>query len=400
MLFSLNKCYSIIIKLLFVNSFYVCTFAPNLKHGIFNRFKMTLDTFKNVLFSALFLAISFAGYAKENSDNKDKKEFNAKEMILHHVKDAHEFHIIDINGESISIPLPIILWTDNGLTTFMSSEFHHDDSGKVVVEKNGGKFVKFHEKIYQLDSGASSVAFDEEHHPINAHKPLNISITRNVFMMWVSVIVLLLIFFATARRYKKSENNVPTGIAGFIEPLVVFVRDEIGKPMIGEHKYKRYMPYLLTIFFFIWINNIFGLIPILNGANLSGNIAFTCTLAVFTFIITTFSGNKNYWKHIFWMPGVPVPMKIFLMPIEIIGMFVKPISLMIRLFANITAGHVIILALMSLIFVFKSVAIAPVSVAFSLFITIIEIIVTAIQAYIFTILSALYFGMATEEEHH
>ncbi|PIA79041.1 ATP synthase F0 subunit A [Gaetbulibacter sp. 4G1] len=361
---------------------------------------MTLNTFKSVLFSALFLAISFAGYATEDSDNKDDKEFNAKEMILHHVKDAHEFHIIDINDKPISIPLPIILWTDNGLTTFMSSAFHHDDSGKTIVEKNGGKFVKFHEKIYQLDTNASTVVFDEAHHPTNAHKPLDFSITRNVFMMWVSVIVLLFIFFATARRYKKSEDNVPTGIAGFIEPLVIFVRDEIGKPMIGEHKYKRYMPYLLTIFFFIWINNIFGLIPILNGANLSGNIAFTCTLAVFTFIITTFSGNKNYWKHIFWMPGVPVPMKIFLMPIEIIGMFVKPISLMIRLFANITAGHVIILALMSLIFVFKSVAIAPVSVAFSLFITVIEIIVTAIQAYIFTILSALYFGMATEEEHH
>ncbi|WP_034042298.1 F0F1 ATP synthase subunit A [Wocania ichthyoenteri] len=361
---------------------------------------MTLNTFKNVLFSALFLAISFAGYAIEDSDNKDDKEFNAKEMILHHVKDAHEFHIFDWKGKPISIPLPIILWTDNGLTTFMSSAFHHDDSGKTIVEKNGGKFVKFHEKIYQLEAGANAVSFDAEHHPTNASKPLNISITRNVFMMWVSVIVLLLIFFATARRYKKSDDNVPTGIAGFIEPLVVFVRDEIGKPMIGERKYKRYMPYLLTIFFFIWINNIFGLIPILNGANLSGNIAFTCTLAVFTFIITTFSGNKNYWKHIFWMPGVPVPMKIFLMPIEIIGMFVKPISLMIRLFANITAGHVIILALMSLIFVFKSVAIAPVSVAFSLFITVIEIIVTAIQAYIFTILSALYFGMATEEEHH
>jgi F-type H+-transporting ATPase subunit a len=170
--------------------------------------------------------------------------------------------------------------------------------------------------------------------------------------------------------------------------------------MIGEHKYKKYMPYLLTIFFFIWINNIFGLIPILNGANVSGNIAFTFTLAAITFIITTFSGNKHYWQHIFWMPGVPVPMKIFLMPIEIIGMFVKPISLMIRLFANITAGHVIILALMSLIFVFKTEAMAPVSVAFSLFITVIEIVVTAIQAYIFTILSALYFGMATEEAHH
>ena len=218
-------------------------------------------------------------------------------------------------------------------------------------------------------------------------------------MMWISVALLLFIFLTTARGYKNSKDGVPTGIAGFMEPLIIFVRDEIGKPMIGEHKYKKYMPYLLTIFFFIWINNIFGLIPILNGANLSGNIAFTFTLAMFTFIITTFSGNKNYWKHIFWMPGVPVPMKLFLMPIEIIGMFVKPISLMIRLFANITAGHVIILALMSLIFVFKSVAITPVSVAFSLFITVIEIIVTAIQAYIFTILSALYFGMATEEEH-
>ena len=193
---------------------------------------------------------------------------------------------------------------------------------------------------------------------------------------------------------------MPSGIASFVEPLIVFVRDEIGKPMIGEQKYDRYMPYLLTVFFFIWINNIFGLIPILNGANLSGNIAFTFTLATLTFIITTFSANKNYWEHIFWMPGLPVPMKIFLMPIEIIGIFIKPVSLMIRLFANITAGHVIILALMSLIFVFKTIAIAPVSVAFSLFITVIEVIVTAIQAYIFTILSALYFGMATEEKHH
>ena len=219
-------------------------------------------------------------------------------------------------------------------------------------------------------------------------------------MMWVSVLVLLFLFITTARKYKQSPDNVPTGIAGFMEPLILFVRDEIGVPMIGEHKYKRYMPYLLTIFFFIWINNIFGLIPIVNGANLSGNIAFTFTLATFTFIITTFSGNKNYWKHIFWMPGVPVPMKIFLAPIEVIGMLVKPISLMIRLFANITAGHIIILALMSLIFVFKTIAVAPVSVLFALFIAVIEIIVTAIQAYIFTVLSALYFGMATEEEHH
>ncbi|MEM8927376.1 MAG: F0F1 ATP synthase subunit A [Bacteroidota bacterium] len=352
------------------------------------------------VFLGLLFSLPIAGFASSEENSESDKKFDPNEMIMHHVKDAHEFHIIDYNNQPISIPLPVILWTDNGLTTFSSSKFHHDDDGEVVVEKNGEKFVKIHEKIYQLQAGANEVQFDEKHHPINASKPLDISITRNVFMMWVSVLVLLLIFVSAARVYKKSENNIPTGIAGFVEPLIVFVRDEIARPMIGEHKYKRYMPYLLTIFFFIWINNIFGLIPILNGANLSGNIAFTCTLAVFTFIITTVSGNKNYWKHIFWMPGVPVPMKIFLMPIELIGIFTKPISLMIRLFANITAGHIIILALMSLIFIFETVAVAPISVLFSLFITVIEIVVTAIQAYIFTILSALYFGMATEEEHH
>jgi len=361
---------------------------------------MTFKTAKTLLFLSLFLVLSNAGFAFEKSPSNETDTFDAKSMILHHVKDAHEFHLWDWNGQPVSLALPIILWTDQGLTTFSSGEFNHDDQGQTIVNKNGGDFVKFHEKIYQLNPGNTKIVFDDHHQPTNAIKPLDFSITRNVFMMWISVGLLLFIFLSVAKSYKKSKNGIPKGLAAFIEPLIVFVRDEIGKPMIGEYKYKKYMPYLLTIFFFIWINNIFGLIPILNGANLSGNIAFTFTLAMFTFIITTISGNKNYWKHIFWMPGVPIPMKLFLMPIEIIGMFVKPISLMIRLFANITAGHVIILALMSLIFVFKSVAIAPVSVAFSLFITVIEIIVTAIQAYIFTILSALYFGMATEEEHH
>ena len=368
---------------------------------------MTSRSLKRKLLVQVFLIISLIGFAKEPSeDGNSDKVFDPKEMILHHVKDAYGMHIATVNTGTdselhITIPLPIIVYTDKGLTVFSSSAFHHDYHGHEIVEKNDQLFVNVHEKVYVLEDGAEEVIYDEEGHPINAHRPkLDISITRNVLMMWVSIAVLFFVFLSAARRYKKLDNYVPSGIASFVEPLIVFVRDEIARPMIGEYKYKRYMPYLLTIFFFIWINNIFGLIPILNGANLSGNIAFTFTLAVITFIITTLSGNKNYWKHIFWMPGVPVPMKIFLMPIEIIGMFVKPISLMIRLFANITAGHVIILALMSLIFVFKTVAIAPVSVAFSLFITIIEVIVTAIQAYIFTILSALYFGMATEEEHH
>ena len=362
---------------------------------------MTLNTFKTVFFSLFFVLVSFVGHATEDKEKPENEKFNATEMIMHHVKDAHEFHIIEWSNNPISIALPIILWTDNGLVTFMSSEFHHDDSGHHIVEKDGMKFVKLHEKIYQLEDDAKEVAFNEEHHPTNAELPYDFSITRNVFMMWVSVVLILLIFISTARVYNKSNTgNVPKGIAGFIEPLVIFVRDEIARPMIGEHKYKKYMPFLLTVFFFIWINNIFGLIPIFNGANVSGNIAFTFTLALFTFIITTFSGNKNYWKHVFWMPGVPVPMKIFLMPIEIIGLFTKPISLMIRLFANITAGHIIILALMSLIFIFETAWVSPVSVLFSLFIGIIEIVVTAIQAYIFTVLSALYFGMATEEAHH
>lgn len=361
---------------------------------------MRLNTFKVALLALLLVANSAFLSASETKENKEKEPFNAKEMIMHHVKDAHEFHIVEWNNKPISIALPIILWTNNGLTTFSSSEFHHDDSGKIIVENNGNKFVKVHEKVYQLNKGEQSVLFNQEHHPENTTLPLDFSITRNVFMMWISVILLLVLFISSARKYKNSKDNVPTGIAGFVEPLVVFVRDEIAKPMIGEKKYEKYMPYLLTVFFFIWINNIFGLIPIFNGANVSGNIAFTLTLALFTFLITTFSGNKNYWKHIFWMPGVPVPMKLFLMPIELIGIFTKPVSLMIRLFANITAGHIIILALMSLIFIFETVWVSPVSVAFSLFIGVIEIVVTAIQAYIFTVLSALYFGMATEEEHH
>ncbi len=364
---------------------------------------MQITTLRHLV-TILFLLFSITSFSAEKSDGKDEK-FDAKKMIMHHVKDAYGMHIVTLNEGSpeekhITLPLPIILWTDNGLTTFMSSEFHHDYNGEVIVEKNGGRFVNVHEKVYQLESGASSVQYDEEHHPTNAAKPLDISITRNVFMMWVSIAILILIFSAAARRYKKSTNNLPSGIASFVEPIVVFVRDEIARPMIGETKYKKYMPYLLTVFFFIWINNIFGLIPIFNGANLTGNISFTFVLALFTFIITNLSGNRNYWKHIFWMPGVPVPIKIFLIPIEIIGIFTKPISLMIRLFANITAGHIIILALMSLIFIFESVWVSPVSVFFSLFITLIEIVVTAIQAYIFTILSALYFGMATEEAHH
>jgi len=362
-------------------------------------------TIENILLTFLFI-ISFSGIVsaqEHDSEERTEADFAVTEMILHHVGDSHNFHILDWNGHPVSLPLPIILWTDNGLVTFMSSEFHHDESGTVVVEKGEQKFTLFHGKIYYANETANEhggyVSLDKEQHPLNK-RVLDFSITKLVFTLFLSMIVMLLLFTAAAKSYKKSENNIPKGIGKFMEPIIVFIRDEVAIPNIGENNYKKYMPYLLTIFFFIWLNNIFGLIPFFPfSANLSGNISFTFTLAIITFIITLFSSKKTYWKHMLWMPGVPVYMKLFLAPIELVGMFVKPIALMIRLFANITAGHVIVLSLISLIFILQTVWVSPASVLFTVFISVIEVLVVAIQAYIFTMLSALYFGQALEDEH-
>ena len=355
---------------------------------------MQINTFKTLLLS-LFLCVSISGYASDK-ETKEENSFDTKELIFHHIKDSHGFHIVG----DLSIPLPVILLTDNGLVMFLSNEFHHDVDGKVIVEKKGQKFVNLHEKIYQLNEGVTTVEFDAEHHATNAARTLDFSITKNVFSMFLSMFVILLIFLTAARSYKKSTNGLPTGVGKFMEPIILFIRDEVAIPNIGEQKYKKYMPYLLTLFFFIWLNNIFGLIPFFPfSSNLSGNIAFTLTLAAITFIITLFSSKKYYWKHMLWMPGLPVPMKIFLAPIEFIGMFVKPIALTIRLFANITAGHIIVLSLISLTFIFQNYVVGAGSVVFVVFISVIEVLVVAIQAYIFTMLSALYFGQALEEEH-
>jgi F-type H+-transporting ATPase subunit a len=348
-----------------------------------------------VVLTIVFLSFFNNGTAASN--NPDTEEpFNTSELIFHHIGDSHSFHI----AGDISLPLPVILWTDQGLEMFLSDEFHHDVEGKVIVEKNGLRFVNLHDKIYRLDDGAQSVEFDNEQHPVNASRPLDFSITKNVFSMFLSMFVIFLLFTAAARSYRRSGTNMPSGAGRFLEPIIVFIRDEIAIPNIGEHHYKKYMPFLLTLFFFIWVNNIFGLIPFFPfSSNLSGNIAFTLALAVLTFCITMFSSRATYWKHMLWMPGVPVYMKIFLAPIELVGMFVKPLALMIRLFANITAGHVIVLSLISLIFVLNTLWVSPASILFVVFISIIEVLVVAIQAYIFTLLSALYFGQALEENH-
>ena len=342
------------------------------------------------------ISIVFAGTEK-NSD-----EFDVNEMIMHHIKDSHEFHIMDINGHAVSFPLPIVLWTDKGLVSFSSSAFKHDDSGSVIVSRKGQDFIKYHEKIFYANNNGSEkfISYDANGNIIN-EKPIDFSITKMVFSMFISMILLVLIFVTTAKSYSNSRKGEPTGLGKFTEPLIMFIKDEVALPMIGEKNYHKYMPFLLTLFFFIWINNVMGLIPFFPfSANLSGNIAFTFVLAAITFVITTLVANKDYWKHIFWMPGIPVPMKLFLAPIEFLGIFIKPISLMIRLFANISAGHIIILSLISLIFIFKSLWLAPASLFFSVFISLIEVLVVAIQAYIFTMLSALYIGSAIEEHEH
>ena len=209
--------------------------------------------------------------------------------------------------------------------------------------------------------------------------------------------VFLIMFFMFKRMAStyKINGNMPKGMGRLLEPIVLYVRDEIARPNIGEKHYKKYMSYLLTVFFFVWIVNLFGLTPI--GMNVTNNIAVTFCLAIITYLITTFSGNKNYWKHIFWMPGVPVPMKIILAPIELLGTFIKPFALMIRLYANITAGHIVLMSIIGMMFVFNNWIGSSLSFLLAFVLGILELLVAALQAYIFTVLSALYFGMAVEE---
>ena len=322
-----------------------------------------------------------------------EKTFNPVPTIMHHIGDAHEWHLWGEGDNSVSIPLPIILWDDNGLNVFMSSKFHH---GEDIVESNGNHYVLYHEKVYKTDANGA-ISFDEAGHLAN-EKPLDFSITKNVASMLLSFVILILVFSAVASNYKKG-NLVPKGIAGFIEPIIIFIRDEVAVPNIGEKKYAKYMPYLLTLFFFIWINNLLGLLP--GAANVTGNIAVTFVLALIALIVINVSGNKEYWGHMLWMPGVPVPVKILLAPIELIGIITKPFALMIRLFANITAGHIIILSLISLIFIFQTEFMAGGSLPLALFIYCLELLVAVLQAFVFTMLVALFIGTATaEHEHH
>ncbi len=330
-----------------------------------------------------------------------EKKFNAGEMIMEHVVDNHEWHIADIGNFHLTIPLPVILFSEGRFHFFSSSRFHnetHSFQGFQLVQE-GPRKGKI---IYTGDN--TSIGQD-------GPAVYDFSITKTVLGILMSSVILIIIFVSVANRYKRNPNRAPKGLQSLLEPLILFIRDDIAKSSIGEKKYEKFMPFLLTVFFFIFFNNLFGLVPFFpGGANVTGNITVTLVMAVFTFVITTINGNKHYWIDIINTPGVPWWLKIPvpLMPIvEIIGIITKPFVLMVRLFANITAGHIIVLGFVSLIFIFGAInaalgyGVSVVSIAFMIFMNLLELLVAFIQAYVFTLLSALYFGLATiEPEHH
>ena len=348
------------------------------------------------------VTVSHPEVVGHHNNSNGKEEFKAGEFVMEHVSDAYDWHILSTGETHVSVPLPIILFSSRpelhggqSFFIFLSTKFHHGHAaynGFRISESEANKG-----KIVELENG----------HEVGL--PIDLSITKTVAGVIVSVIVLLLVFLSVAKSAKRNKGFAPKGLQNLIEPVIIFIRDEVAKPAIGEKKYEKFLPFLLTLFFFILVNNILGLIPIFPfGANVTGNIGVTMVLALFTFALTTISGNKHYWKEIYnpdvpWWLKYPIP----LMPIvELSGVFTKPFVLMVRLFANMLAGHLIVTVFVSLIFIFASLmgvgagaGISIVSVAFSVFILILDVLVSFIQAYVFTLLSALYFGMATAEHH-
>lgn len=330
-------------------------------------------------FFLVFFIISggfFSAFGQADHEQESGEKLNVSELIIHHVLDDHVWHLAD--GAVIYLPV-IVYSAEKGLDIFSSRNFYDDHHN--VVPYNG--YVLDHNHIY-LEGTDKAV--------------LDLSITKNVAMLFINAALLLLVFVSIANAYKKNRARAPRGLQSFFEPVILFVRDEIAKPNIG-HRYERYFPFLLTLFFFILFGNLIGLLP--GAGNLTGNIAVTMVLAVMTFIVTNVSGNRGYWSHIFWTPGLPFVLRPIILLVEVIGVFTKPISLMVRLFVAITAGHIVLLSLIVLIFVFRSYWVGFGSTVIVLFISLIEILVAAIQAYVFTLFSALYIGQATaEHEHH
>jgi len=341
-----------------------------------------------------------------NHEKKEKKGFNASEVIFGHVLNAHEFHFLDIGGHPVTIPLPVILYSpQRGLTTFMSSSFEHGHKthkGYALLTEHSIEEMKLDPKTNYV---GDVVAVNDAGEVDPAVKVYDLSLTRNVVQMLLALAVFVWIMLRIAKRYKTGVGvkSPPKGSQSLLEPVITFVRDEVAKPNLG-HRYEKYLPYLLTVFFFILINNIFGLIP--GSANVTGNIAFTGILGIISFVVILASSNSHYWGHIFNPPGVPLGVKFILVPVEVLSVFIKPFALIIRLFANMVAGHIIIICLISLIFIFGQLnpiagwGASPLSIGFTVFIYFIEVLVAFLQAFIFTMLTAVFIGQAFEGEHH
>lgn len=351
-----------------------------------------------LIFAVLFSFNAFAE-GEEHSEVHETahaEKLDVGKMIMDHLLDAHDWHLWGEHHNAVSIPLPVILYTDKGLDVFMSSEFHHGT--EIVHRKHDYKLA---ERTIEIVDANGNV----DHEATKSLK--DISVTKNVLALFISIILLLFILIPVANKYKANANQAPSGLQSLLEPIILFIRDNIAIPNIGKKNYAKYMPFLLTLFFFILINNLLGLIPFFpGGANLTGNISVPLTLSATVLIIVILTSNKHYWSHMLAMPGVPKPILLILTPIEILGFVIRPFVLMMRLFANITAGHIVILSFVSLIFIFGAMSasagygISIFSMLLVVFMSLLELLVAFLQAYVFTLLSAIYFGSAIEEGHH
>ncbi|HSU27776.1 MAG TPA: F0F1 ATP synthase subunit A [Chitinophagaceae bacterium] len=372
-------------------------------------------------FSLFFMLFWGPGYSQPGAGHNEQKEggqstgkpkklFDATEVIFGHIMDAHEFHFFSYkDGQDkehhVTIPLPVILYSpQKGVSFFSSGKFHHGEqahNGYILLTEQKIEELKLDPKKYNI---GQVVAVKDDGAIDTGVTVYDISLTRNVVQMILALSLLVWIMLSIAKKYRKGEGvqTAPRGMQNMMETVISFIKDDVAKPNLGDRYYK-YLPYLLTVFFFILINNIFGLIP--GTANVTGNITFTMVLALLSFIVIMFSTNRHYWGHIFW-PPVPLGVKFILIPVEILGVFTKPFALMIRLFANMVAGHILIICLISMIFIFGALnkavgwGFTPLSVGFTIFIYFIEILVAFLQAYIFTFLTAVFIGQAMEGSHH
>lgn len=355
----------------------------------------------NIFKQFLLIIVLFFASAKTNAQEEHgtttslnhHEKFEAGKTIIGHVADNHQWHL----WGHLAIPLPVIVKTDKGIEVFSSAHFGHE----------GEEVYKGENYNYTTKEGNIIIVDDNTIENKEATATLwDFSLTKNTVALFVSMLLMVWIFLSVAKAYKTNKGKAPKGLQSLVEPLILFVRDDIAKPSIGDKRYQRFMPFLLTVFFFIWINNLVGLIPFFPfGANVTGSISVAMTLAAFVLIITFVVANKHYWHHVFAMPGVPAWVLIILTPIEILGLVLRPFVLMIRLFANITAGHIIALAFFSLIFIFGEMSVGAglgvsvLSLVFTVFMGALELLVAFLQAYVFTLLSAIYFGAAVDEGH-